>query len=322
MALDQNKGSDINISFSGDLEYNEGESLGNSFTNKRKFAVNTGYSGVISKLNINVLDDQGNKITDFTDKPLIVRLNLPHAPSTADLKLYKTDGNGIKLDPQPEHFPAQLSYQSTTDLWKGELKSLSEHLVEDDSTDGSSGGDPHVRNIYGKKITLSNEWKYIKLYQKNNIKIIGEADFLDKETLKYLYDYINNKEVRIDTNKKSWVTDYTYFINLYVLQDNKIITKMDLIEGKILKSNDIVKIEKCNTKGLNSLTHNIIYPKRKHKAFNIILPTNDYITVNIDTHWGDINSIDLTLGNNDLSEYQGELFAHNEKLNRLFKLIV
>lgn len=322
VALDQNKGSDINISFSGDLEYNEGESLGNSFTNKRKFAVNTGYSGVVSKLNINVLDDQGNKITDFTDKPLIVRLNLPHAPSTANLKLYKTNGNGIKLDPQPEHFPAQLSYQSATGLWKGELKSLSEHLVEDDSTDGSSGGDPHVKNIYGKKITLSNEWKYIKLYQKNNIKVIGEADFLDKETLKYLYDYINNKEVKIDTNKKSWVTDYTYFINLYVLQDNKIITKMDLIEGKILKSNDIVKIEKCNTKGLNSLTHNIIYPKRKHKAFNIILPTNDYITVNIDTHWGDINSIDLTLGNNDLSEYQGELFAHNEKLNRLFKLIV
>jgi hypothetical protein len=95
---------------------------------------------------------------------------------------------------------------------------------------------------------------------------------------------------------------------------------MNIIEGKILKSNDIIKIEKSNTKGLNSLTHGIIYPKRKHKAFNIFLPTNDYLTINIDTHWGDINSIDLTLGNEDLTEYQGELFVHNEKLNRLFKL--
>lgn len=311
VSIDKLKASRVEINFDNNLSFTNGFSIGNRKPIKIKYANNSGYSGIVSKLNINAFDELENQVTDFSDKPLLVRLSLPHANPSSNLIMLKTDGNGTILEPQPLNYPVSLTYQPSTELWKTELKTLSEFVVQDnDDPDGTSGGDPHIVNIYGKKITLPNNWRLINLYQKDNIKVLGKAEFIGDELSKKLHIYKKNKIMKADPNIHNWIKDYTYFTQLIIEIDKEYKFIFDCLKGKVIFTDNQIKYEKCNSSGLKSLTHGIIYPKKYHKAFNIYLPSGDYLTINIDIFWDDINSIDLTLLEYNKKNYTGEFFFH------------
>jgi hypothetical protein len=296
-----------------DIEYTNNEGIA--------YGLNTGYTGVISKISMIALDNLNQPITDFSSNPITLTLELPNANINNTLKLYKFQtGTSDLMDPQPVGFPITLTYQSGI-TWIAQLLSLSDFIIIDDTPpSGEAGGDPHIVNINNETILIPNDWKYVKLYQKDDVQVNVKCDFID-DTIEL--HHINNENEIININPKihKWVKNYTFMKELDIYIKNNLILKYDLINDKLLFGNDKM-LNKINEKGLYSITHKKYYPPKKLSSYYIYLNNNNFIKLTIDNYWDDINNISLLFYDTNKSNYKGEFFNHNISNNITSKVIL
>jgi hypothetical protein len=285
-----------------DIEYTNNEGIA--------YGLNTGYAGVISKISIIALDNLSQPITDFSSNPITLTLELPNANINNTLKLYKLQtGTEILMDPQPSGFPITLTYQSGI-TWTAQLLSLSDFIIIDDTPPaGEAGGDPHIVNIKNETILIPNEWKYVKLYEKDDIEVNVKCDFIDNTTELH---HINNenKIVKINPKIHKWVKNYTFMKELEIYKKNNLVLKYDLINDKLLFGNEKM-LNKNNERGLYSITHKKYYPPKNISSYCIYLNNNNFLKLTIDNYWDDINNISLLFYDTDIRDYKGEFFNHN-----------
>jgi len=284
------------------------------------YGIGTGYIGVITRFS--VIDNNGN--TNFSDQPIQLELTLPMADTSKTLKLYKintvTNQKIINID-----YPISgrsVNYNAITGKWLTTLPSLSTFMIQAENNPVSSvGGDPHVQTIDGKHTLLPNDWRYVKLYEHYNTKVIVKCQHIQDELVENLHKFDENRKViLINKDLHKYVTDLTYMTELVVLQENKEVFKFDMLNDKVLleEEKNIIQLEKVeNDEGLFSLTNKRIYPKKNLSSYILHLDSNNILKLQVDNFWDDINFLQLHLFDKEhLEKYSGEFFKHSEE-NRL-----
>ena len=271
---------------------------------------NSGFTGAVSILNISALDGSGNPITNFSTEPIVINLSLPQANPASTLQVYKLDAStNTMMNPQPTGYPVTLQYQSGTN-WTISLPSLSSYVIADvNAPGGDIGGDPHLKTVHGKEVLLPNDWLYVKLYQKDGIQVNAKCGFLNSEDLQNLHRCVRNKNktiVKVDPKKNTWVVDFTYFIELDILENDELVFKYDLIHDK-----DITVEQNKSSKGLYSIVQKSTYPPKHLSSYFIHLNNNNMLTIDIDNFWDDLNNIGLLLFDRTTEGYSGEFFNHS-----------
>ena len=290
-----------------DLQYTSNNGVAN--------AINTGYPGVKLKLDINCVDSNNNPITSF-NPPLKLKLNLGSLvdSSVKTVNVQKLDSNGKKVG-QP------IVATRNGDVFEWEQSSLSTYNVSDpNATMGGAGGDPHVSTIDGKHHLLPNEWQLVKLYEKDNIKVLVKCSHLEDERVEKLHKLDEDRKViSIDKDIHKYVTNLTYMTELSVLKDNEEVLKMDMLNDKVLLHNEEseVKLERVeDDEGLYSLTHKRVYPKQNLSSYLVHL-NNNVLKLQVDNFWDDVNYVKLHLFDKEnMESYSGEFFGHDEN-NRI-----
>jgi uncharacterized protein YjbI with pentapeptide repeats len=124
-----------------------------------------------------------------------------------------------------------------------------------------TGGDPHIKPIFGEKYLLPNEIKYANLLldKENNITINCSVDFLKKKDFpKNIY----SENEWYESKNIDYIYDYTYYRHLYIkVNDEEIIIDVDTLEVRNLTS--LSKIKYFITKpkeGIISIIFNKTYP--------------------------------------------------------------
>lgn len=175
------------------------------------------------------------------------------------------------------------------------------------------GGDPHIMDVYGNKVTLSNDWFRFILYMSNKITVVAKAEFIGNWLLTnkthYLLDSDPNNIQVIDIYKDFWVTNFTYITEITISKDNKCLV-FDTITGFIKSDNSTIMYKKSDVP-LLSLTHGCKYPARKLVAFEVDLEP-DKLVISVDNYWDDVNFIKL-LPRESISGKIGELIKHSEE---------
>jgi hypothetical protein len=233
--------------------------------------------------------------------------------------MYKfIDGTDILMNPQPSGYPVTLRHKSGTTLWDASLTSLTNLIaLNDNPPQGSGGGDPHIKNFKGDQVLIPNDWKYVKLYQKDNIQVNAKCSFINKEIIDNLH-CINKttskiEQINIDKRKHKYVLDYTYFTEIDLIKNNELVFKYDVINDKELINKNI-NLETNNIKkGIFSLTHNSYYPPKNLSTYFINLNNNNVLSFDIDNFWDDINNLKISLFDNNFDGYSGEFFSHSIK---------
>lgn len=300
--------SSININII-DIRYTTSSGVG--------YGLDTGFTGTVSRLNISALDPSNVPITDFSSNPLILNLDLPNANPSNELKLYKlVTGTNNLMVPQPPGYPVTLTYLSGT-LWTGQLISLSDYIILDSTPPGGiAGGDPHIINIYNKKVTIPNEWKYVKLYQKDDIQVNAKCDFISEEIMNNLHRYnLANQIEKINPIKHKYVKDWTFITELDIYKNNELLLKWDMVNDREI-INKGISVDNQEGKGLFSLTHKKPYPPKNSGSHIVYLNNNNFLTFTIDNFWDDINNVNLVFYEVNKDGYSGEFFEHsiNNKL--------
>jgi hypothetical protein len=216
------------------------------------------------------------------------------------------------MDPQPSGYPVPLIYISGT-LWNATLTSLTKlAALNDNPPQGGAGGDPHIKNLKGVKVLIPNEWKYVKLYQKDDIQVNAKCDFIKYDTINNLHTFKNDVIRVLKPHRQTHVLDFTYFIELDILKNNELVFKYDLINDKELINKNILLMEENQIKnGLYSITHNFMYPHKNLSNHFIHLNNNNVFSFDIDNFWDDINHLKLSLFDNNFDGYSGEFFSHS-----------
>jgi hypothetical protein len=95
--------------------------------NEGSLVVETDLEPLLS-MSITALDSSGNPVTDLSNNPVQYSIELPGIPTTSEISMYKLDPSNtlVPLDPQPEGYPAILTYNEVTGLWDTSLPSLSD----------------------------------------------------------------------------------------------------------------------------------------------------------------------------------------------------
>lgn len=279
------------------------------------YLVNSGFTGAVSMVNISALDGSGNPITNLSTDNLLINLSLPQSNPTSTLQMYKLDASAnIMMDPQPTGYPVTLQYQSGYH-WTALLPTLSSYVIKDmNAPSGDIGGDPHLKTVHGKEVLLPNDWLYVKLYQKDGIQVNAKCGFLNSEDLQNLHRCIKNKNksiVKVDPKKNTWVVDFTYFIELDILEKDELVFKYDLIHDKELINKNITVEKNKSSKGLYSIVQKSTYPPKHLSSYFIHLNNNNMLTIDIDNFWDDLNNIGLLLFDRTTEGYSGEFFNHS-----------
>jgi hypothetical protein len=281
------------------------------------YGVNTNNIGTVVMFTLKAYDISNTPITNFSSDPITVNLTLPNAnPLNSPLKIYKrqSENSNVLMSPQPAGYPADVTYVSGT-TWTTTLTSLSSYLIQDPNAPAAAaGGDPHLKQVDGTCLTIPNEWKYIRLYECEDIKVFAKCEYITDEIISGLHRKDKKKlVVSIDKlrNKDSYVRDYTYFIELDIYKDNELCVKLDTINGKVLFNNNKIPVDSItNTnKGIYSLTHKYYYEQINYTEYCVYLHNGDYLQVGVDNFWDDINSMALYLNKNN-SNHKGEFFIH------------
>ena len=283
------------------------------------YGVNVGVIGLVAGFTLNAFDAFTNNITNFSSNNITLNLTLPHAnPVNSPLKIYKRQNNAsfALLDPQPPGYPANVTYVGGN-TWTTSLVSLSSYIIQDPGSAGAAaGGDPHLKQVDVKQLTLPNDWEYIKLYECDNIKVCGKTEFINEDIINKLHrkNKKDNSIVTLDKNnfRDKYVKRYTYFTELDIYNNNELCIKLDTMNGKIKYNNSKMFIDNIsNSKaGIYSLTHHTNYEPKNYIEYCIQLYNGDYLKVGIDNFWDDINSLELFLNKNNKKEYKGEFFNH------------
>ena len=284
------------------------------------YLINSGISGAISKFSFEVLDNLQNKLTDFSENPIQIELKLPNANISNTYKIYKLNIDGSVMSPQPTNYPINITYDNSIERYTLSLPSLSNYIIIDDTPpEGSSGGDPHIRDIDGHKITLDKDWTLVKLFEskEDNIQVIGHCSMIDFNIIQNMHRLIVsglNIFRTVNINKDKYLTELTYFTRLQVIQDNEVIIDFDLINDSYINNNELTKVQEnsYNEKGLYSLTHRkYLLKSNEFKSYWIPIKCN-YIIIKIDKFWDELNEISLMFNDRkNIDNYSGEWFKHN-----------
>jgi len=275
------------------------------------YGINTGYTGVVSQFSVNAVDLNNDPVSDFTSKPIIAKLILPNANINNTLKIFKMDPNDTTkiLDPQPEGYPTQLTYDNVSNIWTGQLQTISDFTILDEQTPPApAGGDPHIITVYNEKRLLPNGVLTFVLYDYKNIKLIAHTDYLTKDFIKKLHNYTgDNRTVRIRINKHKYITQYTYFTQLDFYMDDTISLSINTLNGSIIHNDERIIHEILIPKALYSITQKLKCPIKKSITRCIHLVDSDYIVVTVDNFWGDVNCLELYV--KDICDRKGEYFV-------------
>lgn len=284
------------------------------------YLINSGISGAISKFSFEVLDNLQNKLTNFSENPIQIELKLPNANISNTYKIYKLNIDGSVMSPQPTNYPINITYDNSIERYTLSLPSLSNYIIIDDTPpEGSSGGDPHIRDIDGHKITLDKDWTLVKLFEskEDNIQVIGHCGMIDFNIIQNMHRLIVsglNIFRTVNINKDKYLTELTYFTRLQVIQDNEVIIDFDLINDSYINNNELTKVQdnSYNEKGLYSLTHRkYLLKSNEFKSYWIPIKCN-YIIIKIDKFWDELNEISLIFNDRkNIDNYSGEWFKHN-----------
>ena len=276
-------------------------------------------SGVVTRIDFSALDENGNEIHDFASSGGVsIRLQLPMADTSSTLAIYKLDSNTYTyLDPQPTGFPAPLTYDTIYKDWSATLMSFSPHDVVDTTPSASSlGGDPHLINVYGTKITLPNDWEFIRLYERGSVKVVATCAKLDEGYIQGLSTLTRSGEkIFVHESKKLFylLKNFTYIKEINAFSDDVLCFSLDTIAGNILYDNKEFKCDSpVHSPGLLSLTHMKVYPCVNLKRFILYLRDGDYLTIDVDNTWDDINNVRLYTKLTDFGKCKGEFFTHSE----------
>jgi hypothetical protein len=215
------------------------------------------------------------------------------------------------MNPQPANFPVTLTYIGADNVWRGELPSLSEFVIQDETPPaGISGGDPHIKPILNKRaIILPNEWKVVKLYESNNFLVTGETKFINSDIISKMHKMDGEK---VNAVKHRYVLDYTYFINVKIYKDNEECLSIDMVNGKIEYDNKKIIHDKNNSTSLYSLMHEKYYKNMNACSYMVYLNNSNRLEVTVDNHWVDLNSFGLYINDmNNIKTYKGELIYHS-----------
>ncbi len=188
------------------------------------------------------------------------------------------------------------------------------NLFEQNALWGANG-DPHMRPIFGESITLDNSWKYCKLYDNidEKIVVIGRCNILPNHVVKSLHR-IDDKNNIINL-KSSDTYVFAYFDCIYLFKNKLMTAVIDTISSKILLGTDVVKSFRSSN-GLYSFTHNKYYASKNVKKYYMQLTKLCKLIIVIDNFWDDVNHIYLSDSNNiDLESMSGELIIHNNNNN-------
>jgi len=297
------------------------------YTNKGagSYGYETGFSGLITQFTTTAYDIYNSNLTDFTTYPITLTLTIPHVNNyNKTLKLYKIQQDssvpsGYSLmSPQPSGYPITATYRSGNN-WTLSIPSLSSFaLLDNNPPSGWLGGDPHIIDINGIKTTLPNNWKLVRLYEKDDLIVISKCEYINNNIIETLHRYTPNQKhefVKINKYIHNYVAKYTYMTRLYVFVKNVLELEINLLDGKIIKNNNNIYLERVfDQQGLYSLTHEIFCPPKELVSYIIHLHAGDYIVVNIDKFWDDINCLVLYCSN-PIDNYRGELILHNNANN-------
>jgi hypothetical protein len=275
------------------------------------YGLNTGLRGVISKISITAVDSNSNIITNFLTSPITLNLKLPNANPNNILKIYKLQTGTFNLmTPQPTNFPVTLQHISGYD-WTCQMTSLSDFVIQDNTPpDGISGGDPHLKPILSKKlITIPNDWKLIKLYEKNNFLVTGETSFIDADIISNMHK-IDGRTINPTIHK--YILDYTYFTNVKIYKDNEDCLSINMVNGNIEYDNKKIIYEKIKSKSLYSLKQKKYYDNINTISYIIYLNNFNILELTIDNYYEDLNSFELYMNDmKNIKTYKGELISHD-----------
>ena len=279
------------------------------------YLINSGFTGGVSIVNIIAVDGDGNPITDFLEENLLINLILPQANPMSILKMYKLDTNNSIMNPQPNGYPVTLQYQESR-FWTALLPSLSTYLIQDTNAPwGGGGGDPHIRTIYGKDMLLPNDWLYVKLYQKDDIKVNAKCAFIDSDFIKKLHNLRNRNDdstiFNLDPTIHKYASNITYFVEIDIFKNDELVFKHDLLNDKELINKNITVEKNKFSKGLYSLMHKSFWPAKNLSSFFIHLNKNNILCIDIDNFWDDINYISIKLFDTNNEGYSGEFFNYS-----------
>jgi hypothetical protein len=275
------------------------------------YGIGIGLRGVVVGLRITATDADTNGITDFSNNPITLNLQLPNANPQHTLKLFKLITNTFtQMVNQPSEFPVNLTYVSGT-TWICDLPSLSDFAIIDQTPpDGDAGGDPHVKSVLNDKlITLPNEWKLIKLYESKDILVVAEAKFVSDDIVSNMH-HMDGQE--IDVEKDRYVLDYTYFINVKIYKNNTVCLVINTVNGEIEYDNKTIVHDKNNSVSIYSFLHKKHYENKNASSYMIYLNDSNRLEVTVDNYWLDLNSFSLYINDmNNVNEYKGELVYHD-----------
>lgn len=265
----------------------------------------------------------GTKITDFTSTPIEATLDIPHANTSSTLLLYKLNDNGTIMVPQPDGYPRPFSYDSENENWSGTLTAFSDYALIDvgyGSSTAGAGGDPHIRTVYGELTLLPNNWRRVRLYEKDDIEVIAKCKLAPVSLLEGMHVYEGGQTKYITENfRKQWLAENLTFMNeLEIHRNGKISMLVDLFTGRIKKNDKTFAIKDSKQPwGLRSVTTGDCFPPVKYVSFDVILNTmGDRIAVHVDPFWDEVNAVTFHSSEDDFGECVGEFFTHSPD-NRL-----
>jgi len=229
--------------------------------------------------------------------------------------LSTADNNSI-VDYLEQHYNNRLE---DADL---SFRLASGSIIGESFSSGGGGGDPYVKPLFGPKIRLSNSWKYCLLFSdpRSGLKVIGSCTKLDEKYISKLHKIKHNNICAVDRND-SYVRDWTYFNRCYVVRDDQIVGRLNLLNPRC-SGKAIIELDEPKWR-LYSMTHSKFYPMVNINNYLIPLADGDYIKIITDTYWDDLNYFEFVTSKTrkqcTAAGFSGELVIHSTK-NRLAKI--
>jgi uncharacterized protein YjbI with pentapeptide repeats len=134
-------------------------------------------------------------------------------------------------------------------------------IIGSNSVNSLTGGDPHIKPIFGEKYLLPNEIRYANLLfdKENDVTINCSVDFLKRKDFpKDIY----SEDQWYESRDIDYIYDYTYYRNLYIKVNNEeILIDVDTLEVKELTPLNKIKYFVTKPKvGIKSIIFNKTYP--------------------------------------------------------------
>ena len=252
----------------------------------------TGFKGVLTRFTIT------SDITDFTNDPLNIEIDLPnvHPDDYGKIfKLYKIVDNDFYVD---DKYPRDVIYDENIQKWKTTLPTLSEFIVVDTTApENLIGGDPFILNVNTmNRRMLNNNIKTINIYDSDNYSVEALLERLHKDKITNMHTLNYNRKnerklVRLDKliNCSKYITE----IKVVNKKNNKSLI-IDCYQGMIKHDDGCILYENIvPKKGIYNIVLEYYYPKKNIKGIVVYLDNSNHLSIKVDNWWVELNNIKL-----------------------------